>query len=181
MLDGFKRKVAGVAVGGMLKSLAQSKDTRTTIMGLIAGAVLAIPGLDLTKLIGGDPVQVAKLASGLLVALIGYWATKANREGASTAAGAAAGALYAVQGSVESIVTAVVIAVLGHVTNTGTQTQAQAQTQAQDPVPSPQPSSSSKFCADSQHRPCEDAAHALVSMSGDAGAGSEAGNPGREE
>lgn len=117
MLDGVKRRVAGVAMGAMLKSLASDKDTRTTITGLIAGAIVAIPGLDWSKVIVGDPAQIAKLVSGLLIALIGFWATKANRDGATTAAGAAAGALYAASGTVESLVTGVIIAALGHLTN----------------------------------------------------------------
>lgn len=117
MLDGLKRKVAATAMGGMLKSLATSKDTQTTIAGVIAGAVLAIPGLDLAKVIAGDPGQIAHLAAGLSVALIGILATKENQDGHTTLLGTVSGALYATSGSIEAITTGVVIALAGYFTN----------------------------------------------------------------
>lgn len=117
MLDGIKRKIVATAVGSTLKSLAMSQDTRTTITGMIAAVVLAVPGLDLAKLIAGDPLQIAHLAAALCVALIGWLATKPQADGKATMAGAVAGSLYAMQGSVEAIVTGVVIAVLGYLTN----------------------------------------------------------------
>jgi hypothetical protein len=125
MLDGLKRKIAAGALSSLLKSLATSKDTRSTVTGLIAAAVLAIPGLDLTKLIAGDPAQVAHVGSALLVAMIGWLATKPRADGKTTLLGTAAGSLYAMQGSVEAITTGVIIAVLGHLTN--------------KPAPSPSP------------------------------------------
>ena len=117
MFDAMKQKFAALAIGSTLKTLATSKDTRTTITGIIAGAALAIPGLDWELLLAGDPVQIAKLVSGLLVALVGILATKRNADGRTTAVGAAAGALYAVQGTLEAVVTGLVVAVLGHLTN----------------------------------------------------------------
>jgi hypothetical protein len=117
MLDGIKRRLGGAALLSLLKSLASSADTRTTVTGILAGAVVALPGLELDKLLAGDPQQIARVVAGLLVAGIGYLATKPRADGKTTAVGAVAGALYACQGSVEAIVTGVVIAVLGHLTN----------------------------------------------------------------
>jgi hypothetical protein len=117
MLDGLKRRLAATALSSLLKSLAISQDTRTTMTGLVAAAVLAVPGLDLPKLVAGDAVQIARVVSGLLVAWIGYLATKRGADGKTTLLGAAAGSLYAVQGSFEAVVTGVVIGVLGHLTN----------------------------------------------------------------
>jgi len=101
----------------MLRSLATSKDTQTSITGIIAAAVLAYKGLDMQALIAGDPVQIAHVASCVLVAIIGVLATKENADGKTTVLGAIAGALYAAQGAVGNVTTGVVIAVLGHLTN----------------------------------------------------------------
>lgn len=117
MFDGLKRKIAATALGSLLKSLATNKGTQTTIVGLLAAAVLTIPGLDLGKLLSGDPVQIAHVISGVLVFFIGLVATRERANGKATALGTVAGALYAVQGSVEAVVTAVVIALLGYLTN----------------------------------------------------------------
>lgn len=117
MLDAFKRKLAAGALTSLLKSLATNKDTQTSVTGMIAAAVLAVPGLDMTKLVAGDPSQIAHLAAALLVALIGYFATKANADGKTTLIGAVAGSLYAASGSVGSIATGAVIAALGYFTN----------------------------------------------------------------
>lgn len=117
MLDGLKRKIAATAVTSFLKSLATNKDTQTTIAGAIAGAVLAIPGLDMSKVIAGDPGQIGHLAAGLGVALIGFLATKENCDGHTTMLGTVAAAAYASSGSVEAVITGVVIAGLGYFTN----------------------------------------------------------------
>ncbi len=117
MLDGLKRKVAAGALTSVLRSLATSKDTQTTITGIIAGAVLAVQGLNMEALIAGDPVQIAHVVAGVLVAAIGLLATKENADGKTTLLGVIAGALYAMPGSVEAITGGVVVAVLGHVTN----------------------------------------------------------------
>jgi primosomal replication protein N len=117
VFDGIKRKVAASVVTSFLKSLATSKDTRTTIVGLIVGAVLALPGLDIEALISGDPNQVAKVAAGLGIWAIGFLTTKENADGKTTLVGTVTGALYASQGSVEAVITGVVIAVLGYFTN----------------------------------------------------------------
>jgi|GEM_PF-4702810 len=105
----LKRKIAAVAIGSLLKSVASEERTKKTVAGVLAAAVLAIPALDLQKLIEGDPVQIALVVSGVLIAGIGILAQR----GKGTLGGAVAGSLYAVQGSVEAIITAVVIAILG--------------------------------------------------------------------
>jgi hypothetical protein len=117
LFDGLKRKLAGGAIQTLLKSLATSKDTQTTITGIIAGAVLAIPGLDWSKVIAGDPVQLAHLAAGLCVAGIGYLATKQNHNGHTSVLGGIAAGLYASSGGVDAFVTAIIIGALGHNTN----------------------------------------------------------------
>jgi hypothetical protein len=117
MFDGLKRKVAATAIGSVLRSLAGSKDTQTTIVGVIAAAVLAIPGLDLTALISGDAHQIARVAAGLVVVAIGWLATKENKDGHTTLLGTVAGGLYASQGSVEAVTTGVVLALVGYLTN----------------------------------------------------------------
>lgn len=117
MLDGLKRSLAGAAIASVLKSLATNTDTKTTITGILAAAMLAIPGLDWSKVVAGDPVQIAHLGAGLLVALLGYLATKPGHDGHTTFAGVAAGSLYAAQGSIEAITTGLIVAVLGYFTN----------------------------------------------------------------
>ncbi len=117
MFDGLKRKVAAGAITSVLRSLATSRDTQTSITGIIAASVLAYKGLDVAALVAGDPVQIAHVVSCVLVALIGVLATKENADGKTTLLGAVAGALYAAQGDVDTVTTGVVIAVLGHFTN----------------------------------------------------------------
>jgi primosomal replication protein N len=117
MFDGMKRKIAATALSALLKSLATSHDTKTTIIGLIAGTILAVHGLDLTALISGDPLQVAHVLSGVCVAAIGFLCTKENADGKTTLVGVLAGALQAASGSVDAIITGLVLAVLGYITN----------------------------------------------------------------
>jgi hypothetical protein len=117
MLDGLKRKVAATAVGALLKSLATSNDTKTTIVGIVAGALLAVPGLKMDALVTGDPVAIAHVVAGLLLAVIGYLATKPGNNGSTSLVGVMAGTLQASSGSVEAITTGLVIAALGYFTN----------------------------------------------------------------
>ena len=114
MFDGLKRKVAAVALVDLLKSLATSKDTQTTIAGMIAGCVLTIPGLDLSRLIAGDPHQIALVLSGVAVWFIGLLATKEHHDGHTTALGVVAGVL---QLCIGNVVTAVTLALCGYLTN----------------------------------------------------------------
>ncbi len=126
MFDGLKLKIAGSALGSLLKSLATSKNTQTTITGLIAGAVLAIPGLDLAKLIAGDPVQIAHVAAGLVVFLIGLLATRKGHDGSTSVLGVIGGVLQASSGQIQDLTVAIVILLLGHVTNKPVTTKANA-------------------------------------------------------
>ena len=121
MLDGIKRKLAAISLMSVLKSLATSNDTKTTVVGLLAGAVLLIPGLDMAQLLAGDPGQIAHVGASLLVAVLGFLATKERHDGHTTLVGTAAGALYAMQGTVETIVTGLIIAILGYFTNKPTE------------------------------------------------------------
>ncbi len=116
MLGKLKRRIAAAALGSLLKSLARDKPTSTTISGIIAGAILAVPGLDLTALIEGEPSQVARVVAGVLVATLGYLAGKETAGGRKTLVGVIAGAAYSVQGSLEALTTGVVIALLGYFT-----------------------------------------------------------------
>ncbi len=117
MFDGLKRKVAAGAITSVLRSLATSKDTQTTITGIVAAAVLATKGLNVERLVAGDAFQIARAISCVLVALIGVLATKESADGKTTLLGAVAGSLYAAQGDVDTVTTGVIIAVLGHFTN----------------------------------------------------------------
>ena len=106
-------------LGSALKGLAGNADTRTTIAGVMAAAVLAKQGLNLERLIEGDLTQVALVIAALLVAVIGRLATHRNADGKTTILGVVAGALMAASGEMASVTTGVVIAVLGYYTNKG--------------------------------------------------------------
>jgi hypothetical protein len=119
VLDGIKRKLAGAALWSLLKSLATSKDTQTTLAGLLAGAVLAIANLNREQLLAGDPHQIAILLSGLALWALGIVATKERRDGHATFLGTLAGSLHAwaAGGNLESLLTGVAIALAGYLTN----------------------------------------------------------------
>ncbi len=115
----FGRKIAASAVMTALRAAATDNNLKSTAVGVIAAAVVALPGLNVEALLRGDVVQIAHVISALLIAWIGVLATKARADGKTSAIGAAAGALYAVQGSVEAVVTGMVIASAGYFTNKG--------------------------------------------------------------
>lgn len=117
MLDGLKRTVGATAIKSLLNSLAHSKDTQTTIVGVLAGAVLVIPGLDFSKLLAGDIEQICRLAAGLIVCVIGYYATKPGKDGATSLLGVLAAALHLTPGNVQSFVTSFLIAAVGYFVN----------------------------------------------------------------
>lgn len=100
-----------------LKLLVSNKDRQTTFIGVLAAAVLAVPGLDLSKLFAGDWVQLAHLTAALLVAAIGWYAIKAKSDGKTTFLGTLAGGLYACSGTVEAVVTGGMVALAGYLTN----------------------------------------------------------------
>jgi len=103
-------------VVGLLRGLAGSEDTRTTLAGLVAAAVIA-SSVDLDRLLAGDAVSIAHAISAILVAVLGYFATRKNADGTTTSLGAAAGALYAVAGDVSSLITGMVLFITGYFTN----------------------------------------------------------------
>lgn len=117
MLDGLKLKLGSAVLGSVLRSLASDKKTQTSITGMIAAVVLAIPGLDLHKLLQGDPVQIAHIAAALIVWAIGILATRPGHDGSTSALGVAAGILQACSGQIADLTIGVVIALLGHLTN----------------------------------------------------------------
>lgn len=115
MLARLKRALGARALGSILSSLATSADTRTTVIGMAAGALIAAQGLDLQRLMDGDAAQIARASAAMAVAMLGWLATKERAAGTGTLVGVVAGGLYAISGSVEAVVTGAVLAVLGHV------------------------------------------------------------------
>jgi hypothetical protein len=99
----------------ILLSLAKDDNTKTTIAGLIAAAVVA-SGVDFEKLFAGDPYAIAQAVSAALIAVLGFLATK-RKDGSTTAVGTVAGALYASSGEVASLVTGFVMFLAGYLTN----------------------------------------------------------------
>jgi hypothetical protein len=71
MLTGVKARIIKAFIG----SIARSNDTRTTIMGIIAAALIAAQ-LDWTALLRGDPDQIGLAAGAIVAALWGYWTNK---------------------------------------------------------------------------------------------------------
>jgi hypothetical protein len=116
MLNGLKRSIAARFVGNFLASLATSKDTQTTVAGALAGAVLAIKGLNLSALIAGDPRQYALFISGIAVGGIGWLATKANQDGSTTLLGVIGAAMQASMGDFTAALT---VGLTGYFTNKG--------------------------------------------------------------
>lgn len=60
-----------------VRSIAKSNDAKTTVLGLVAAALLAA-GLDWGKLINGDSTEIGKVAGAAVVALLGYYTNKPN-------------------------------------------------------------------------------------------------------
>jgi hypothetical protein len=75
MLTGVKARIIKAFVG----SIAKSNDTRTTIMGIVAAALIAAQ-LDWTALLKGDPDQIGMAAGAVVAALWGYWTNKPDGE-----------------------------------------------------------------------------------------------------
>jgi hypothetical protein len=61
-----------------LKRVASSNDTKTTILGVGAGALLAA-NLDWTKLLHGDSGELGKATGAVIVAALGYYTNKASK------------------------------------------------------------------------------------------------------
>jgi hypothetical protein len=62
----------------MLGQLAHNNDTKTTMLGLAAGALLASQ-LDFGKLLQKDPDELGKAAGVVIAVLIGYWTNKPDK------------------------------------------------------------------------------------------------------
>jgi hypothetical protein len=114
MLDALKLRVAAAVVKDLVRSLATDKNTQTTVVGAIAGVLLAIKDLDWAKLLAGDPQQIAMVASGIAVWGIGYLATKENHDGHTTLLGVLAAAAQAYVGNFTAAAT---IGLCGYFTN----------------------------------------------------------------
>jgi hypothetical protein len=117
MLDGLKQKIAAAGLKSVLVSLATNKNTQTTITGMIAGTILAVQGLDLQKLIAGDPAQIGHVAAGLAIMAIGILATRRGQDGHTTTLGVLGGALYSMQGQISDLICGMTIALVGYLTN----------------------------------------------------------------
>jgi len=66
-------------IRSFLRGLATSNDTRTTVLGIVAAALLAAQ-LDWSKLLHGDPDQIGLAAGALVAALFGYWTNKPTKK-----------------------------------------------------------------------------------------------------
>lgn len=62
-------------IRSFLRRLAESNDTRTTVLGLTAAALLA-SNIDWGLLLKGDPDQVGTLAGVVVAVLFGYLTNK---------------------------------------------------------------------------------------------------------
>lgn len=58
-----------------LGRIASSNDTKTTVLGVVAAAVLASE-IDYGKLLNGDGGEIGKVVGVVVVALIGYYTNK---------------------------------------------------------------------------------------------------------
>ena len=62
----------------MLGRLANSNDTKATILGLAAGGLLTA-NLDWGKLLHGDSAQLGQAAGAVIAVLIGYYTNKPDK------------------------------------------------------------------------------------------------------
>ncbi len=76
MLAAAKGTLARAFVG----TLAKNNDRKTTILGIVAGAVIGAVGIDWTKLAAGDPGQIGIVAGAIVAALFGYYTNKPDKE-----------------------------------------------------------------------------------------------------
>ena len=66
---------------GLLGKVASDNDTKTTVLGLAAGALLA-GQIDFGKLMAGDSGEIGKAAGCVVAAAIGYYTNKPNKAAA---------------------------------------------------------------------------------------------------
>lgn len=65
-------------IKGVLRGLAKSSDTQTTVLGLVAAGLLA-SGIDWNKLVQGDPDQIGLLVGTVVAILFGYLTNKPDK------------------------------------------------------------------------------------------------------
>ena len=61
-----------------LDKLKSDNDTKTTVLGIAAGALLTA-NLDWPKLFRGDSTELGKAAGAVVAVLIGYYTNKPNK------------------------------------------------------------------------------------------------------
>jgi hypothetical protein len=99
VLDALKIRIAAGFLQGLVKSLATDTKTRCTIVGTIAGVILAIHGLDYGQLVSGNPQQIALVVSAVAVWGIGVLAADQGHDGHTTFLGLIAAAAQAYMGN----------------------------------------------------------------------------------
>lgn len=62
----------------LLGRVARDNDTKTTVLGIMAGGLLAA-NLDWGKLLAGDPNQIGNAAGAVIAVLVGYYINKPNK------------------------------------------------------------------------------------------------------
>jgi hypothetical protein len=72
----FKKLIAAKFIESTLGKL--SHDSKTTILGVLAGALLA-GNVDFGKLITGDVGEISKAVASLVVAAFGYYTNKKEK------------------------------------------------------------------------------------------------------
>jgi len=62
----------------LVSKIASDNDTKTTVLGVAASALLA-SSIDFSKLINGDSNEIGKAVGAIVVALLGYYTNKKNK------------------------------------------------------------------------------------------------------
>lgn len=75
MLTTLKINFVKACLGG----LAKSNDTKTTVLGLAAAALIGAQ-LDWAKLLHGDPQALGEAVGAVVAALIGYYTNKPDNK-----------------------------------------------------------------------------------------------------
>lgn len=65
-----------------VKRIAASNDHKTTILGVVAGLLIAAQ-LDWGKLVNGDSVEMGKAAGAVVAGLVGYYTNKPDTKAAA--------------------------------------------------------------------------------------------------
>lgn len=70
--------VKGKFAEAFVSRLAMSNDTKATVLGLVAAAILA-SGVDWGKAIQGDSTELGKVAGAVVTALLGHYINKPDK------------------------------------------------------------------------------------------------------